>query len=207
MSKSRTLTHSSREQIIRNAYSVCVKPALEQVDKKLKALGDSIYQEVTKDFPPGWKVNIPRSFFNVDSYIKVHFGGRGYQVLPLSDYQPVPPTYRHSEVARYAEDHPFFGKFQALTDERESVEKAWQETRESMSGVLNSVRTTKQLLSVWPEAEKYFPEGWTNPATPNLPAVQIEKLNCRLQRLSGSDRDCDAIPDVPTGKQSEGSNG
>ena len=206
MSKSRTLTHSSREQIIRNAYNVCVKPALEQVDKKLKAFGDSIYQEVTKDFPPGWKVNIPRSFFNLESSIKVHFETLGYRALPLSDYQPAPPAYRHT-VASYPQDHLFCSKFQVLTDERESVEKAWQETRESLSGVLNSVRTTKQLLSVWPEAEKYFPEGWANPATPNLPAVQIEKLNCKLQRLSGSDRDCDAIPDVPTGKQSEGSNG
>jgi hypothetical protein len=46
--------------------------------------------------------------------------------------------------------------------------------------VLDGVNTTKQLLEVWPEVEKFLPEGITNPSKINLPSVSIASLNNKL---------------------------
>ena len=46
--------------------------------------------------------------------------------------------------------------------------------------VLDGVNTSKQLLEVWPEVQKFLPEGINNPSKINLPAISIASLNNKL---------------------------
>jgi hypothetical protein len=54
------------------------------------------------------------------------------------------------------------------------------------------VKTTKQLLEVWPEAVDYLPEEKKElPA--QLPAVPVERLNCLIANAKGEKRDCASV--------------
>ena len=47
--------------------------------------------------------------------------------------------------------------------------------------VLNSVNTTKQLIEVWPEVEKFLPAHIADPNTGiKLPALKVSRLNEKL---------------------------
>ena len=45
---------------------------------------------------------------------------------------------------------------------------------------MNSVTTTKQLVALWPECEKYLPNANKNVDTAQLPMVKVTKLNAML---------------------------
>lgn len=70
-----------------------------------------------------------------------------------------------------------------LRKEREARSKYSSDLSRYLQGVrqvIDGVNTSKQLMEVWPEVEKFLPQGVTNPSKINLPAVNTQSLNSKL---------------------------
>ena len=67
--------------------------------------------------------------------------------------------------------------------EREAL-SSWKDAQiaymESVGQVVANVNTTGQLLTVWPEVERFLPTGAVDPSSIQLPSVNVAALNAAL---------------------------
>lgn len=68
-------------------------------------------------------------------------------------------------------------KFHRLENKLADYCKRRNELRAKVEGVVNSVNSDRQLLKVWPEAEKLLPKSSQVGVSTQLPAIQISDIN------------------------------
>lgn len=105
----------------------------------------------------------------------------------LGDYYPAWPERYHQSVKAYPKNSKLIAAYREATDKlhqaNERINEAYWEAKHLLSGV----STTKKLLEIWPEAEKYLDK---EDVVTNLPMVQADTLRCKIDRALGADKDC-----------------
>ena len=205
MSKSIRLNKDIRKQIIdniREAYlAENTKPVVNDVRESSlhKAILDH-YKLINKDIIEFYETNPEKQkFIHTNYYCRIreedssHFYlnfnlGEGDNVcLPSSTDSNIfmdfnnPDTKVPKSISKVIASNKKLNK--AMRKEREALsayEAELTKYTQSVRQVLDGVNTSKQLMEVWPEVEKFLPQGVTNPSKINLPAVSIAGLNSKL---------------------------
>lgn len=179
--KSQTLTNDLRsriaDKIVREKFTI-KKQELEKEILEFNHLiiQDLLPEEFKKEFKkelhfvlnnPGW--------FPKEREFKVKFGPTiAYINLDKSVLVPY-YLFQGNVLKIYEAGSPFETLYNSLENRVSHLENERRELRTKINAILNSVNTTKQLLSVWPEVEPYIPDYCKN--VPNLPSVLISEVN------------------------------
>lgn len=132
--------------------------------------------------------SVPRGFLNISSYIKIQNPSGDIQYLYFnprpdcdSEYRPVPLM---DGLLPIKENDPAYLKYKEdkrLVKEKNKVFDEWQAARTATQNqvrmALDSVNTTGQLLTLWPEAEKFIPSDVLDFSVISVPAVSFTSLN------------------------------
>lgn len=130
---------------------------------------------------------VPKAFLNTDYDMKYCVNGEVGQVR-LKEKMPVDwRGYRGAVLKSLNDSNKHYQKYDKVRD----AYKKWCDLRNEVinetKAILESVNTTKQLLEVWPNCEKFLPAYVANAdKSIRLPAVQISRLEERLGEIDES---------------------
>lgn len=180
----RMITDSLREELKEGA-------GINELEQAQYAVGIAIkddilgkHKEVIESLPSLFTSTVDDFFVeceaegdNRNTFLKVHLG----------DYYPAWPERYHQSVKAYPKNSKLIAAYREATDKlhqaNERINEAYLEAKHLLSGV----STTKKLLEIWPEAEKYLDK---EDVVTNLPMVQADTLRCKIDRALGADKDC-----------------
>lgn len=146
-----------------------------------KQLGDMLYEDAYSKFSNSIK-KCPQKMLFKSSEIKVVVSGVVKQYR-MSETRPIEfeNSYKQSVVGIYDQPTDFMLYLKDVKTGYENWSKKRQEFIEEIRTILSSVNTTGQLVTLWPEAEKYLPPYAADPSKGiNLPALKTSRLNAML---------------------------
>lgn len=136
-----------------------------------------------KSIPEGWLLNSDLVMVNVE--------GKGMRPVFVGD-RPIPNRYVYNgygsaiPIVIVTADHEYFQAETLLAEKRAALDTTRKEIKDKtralekkVSGVVNSVTTTKRLLEVWPEVQELLPKG-SMVNGDMLPAIVLDDLNKEL---------------------------
>lgn len=208
MTKSIRLNSIIREQILENIRAAYLtntpEPVLDNIPDFDYMFDDAVIKAHTAKVQPiidaAKKDPALKNYIIYDSNIW-YFNKTGYRErVPLSGNKLLPSTRQEAlfnikafndgekdhkvptNIQKILKDQRNYYKdtlkpHQDLVKEHNKVLRLYME---EVSQVLQGVNTSKQLLEVWPEVEKFLPKGTVNPSSITLPAVSIANLNAAL---------------------------
>ena len=190
--KSKRLTNDMKRMIVNDLREDLKEGAgINELEQAQYAVGIAIkddilgkHKEVIESLPSLFTSTVDDFFVeceaegdNRNTFLKVHLG----------DYYPAWPERYHQSVKAYPKNSKLIAAYREATDKlhqaNERINEAYLEAKHLLSGV----STTKKLLEIWPEAEKYLDK---EDVVTNLPMVQADTLRCKIDRALGADKDC-----------------
>lgn len=173
------LTNAIRNEIIFSIMSEGIDQRIKECDTNLRKSGTAVMKSILKEH---WDTmySLPEGFFFADSSFVL---GR---MQVLTELIRCPVCYRYGHVDFDIEKSSDEQK-QAIANYNDILKKYNDLQREKgniareVTAILNSVRTVKQLLDVWPEVEKYLPCTVKSVDNRSLPVVQVQQLNDKLE--------------------------
>ena len=189
--KSVRLTKDLRQRIL-ESYVTCYdasNPAPQQYTEKsiinvfAEILRKRIFDKHNVD-----ETAIPNEFLKQSRYIGVVFPDNTYTSLYFYNedgtntvYKPLPSL---DGAIRIEDNDLAYIQYKESKRKVKELNKAYEEYTEKRSFTisqvrmaLDSVNTTGQLLSVWPEAEQFIPSDVLDFSKINLPSVSFNDLN------------------------------
>ena len=190
--KSKRLTNDMKRMIVNDLREDLKEGAgINELEQAQYAVGIAIkddilgkHKEVIESLPSLFTSTVDDFFVeceaegdNRNTFLKVFLG----------DYYPAWPDRYHQSVKIYPKNSKLIAAYREATDKlhqaNERINEAYLEAKHLLSGV----STTKKLLEIWPEAEKYLDK---EDVVTNLPMVQADTLRCKIDRALGADKDC-----------------
>lgn len=208
MTKSIRLNSTIREQILENIRAAYLtntpEPVLDNIPDFEDMFDDAVIKAHTVKVQPiidiAEKDPVLKSYLTYDSQV-YYINKCGYRdYVRLKDNKLIPSSRNDvmcnlkafndgekdhkvpTNIQKILKDQRNYYKdtlkpHQDLVKEHNKVLRLYME---EVSQVLQGVNTSKQLLEVWPEVEKFLPKGTVNPSSITLPAVSIANLNAAL---------------------------
>jgi hypothetical protein len=179
MSKSVSLNRHKRDQIKKQALDEVFGPREAKLTETQVGLAFDIRNEwLAENGYFECIQSLPSSLVHAKPRLRVVYGDGQTEVEELP-FDPESRTGRFSNGKIYAAprngialnevSRSLQGRFHAMRQERQRIKEQREDLAATLDGLLWSVRTTKQLLEEWPEAEKFLPQ---EAQTSNLPAVR-----------------------------------
>lgn len=189
--KSVRLTKDMRQRIL-TSYLACYDASNPEPERHNEKIFEGIFAETLRkrlfDKAGVDETTIPTEFLQQASYIRVqtpdgtltwfHFynsEGTNY------DYKPCPKLDGAINIDANDPAYVAYKTAKRQLKDLNAPYDAWYTTRNEVEAqvrmALDSVNTTGQLLSVWPEAEQFIPSDVLDFSKINLPAVSFNDLN------------------------------
>lgn len=183
--KSVRLTLEKRYRFVNHIVGKAYKDKKEEIKRKWKKFDQKVYnamypkevQEAMSNFP------FAEEAFDHGNRVVVWFSGRSHYIV-LDRKVPMFCTPKESRL-HFSVGSSIHKEFDKLAMEQDKLDKEVYALRKKINGVLNSVRTTKQLIEVWPESEKFLIESGILKEEVKVPMVKTEELNDMLCRAIG----------------------
>lgn len=184
------LNKESRKQILRSMLEAFEKQYFLALGKNSAAEYrlhlDKIKDEALKDLwrktygPIQMHLNaIPKGLVSTASFGVAKAGTGDMVYLTNPDF---PGTRSGADIALDQEEYEavFSGVVEAEKSMRSFADEL-KDLEQKIQPVLESVNTTKQLVELWPSAEKHIPASILDPDTGiNLPALNIRDLDAKI---------------------------
>lgn len=188
--KSIRLNKAIRDEIVENvikAWKVAnPKPECIKVPSK-QTLLDAAYKDWRESLGLDAKIKLgfPEEVLNHECYVNlIVFGENGEHVMyegmnfRNDKGEPVKRIFKRTGALHLTTESPVYKAWKKDHDlyvrQNEEVKK-WDVQRHDKAveirAVLDSVNTTKQLLEVWPEIERFMPASYIDPSRVALPAI------------------------------------
>lgn len=90
------------------------------------------------------------------------------------EYRPCP-----ADDATIPADHPLTKQFHAMNAQKDEIEERRSTLRAQVKAVVDSIKSYRELLNVWPEAVELLPTEETIPVV-GLPALNVADLNAAI---------------------------
>lgn len=189
--KSVRLTKDLRQRIL-DSYLDCYTASNPEPERYTEKSFEGIFAETVRkrlfDKARVDETSIPTEFLQKSSYIRIQLPdetlksfyfcnpeGAGYAYMPCPTLDgAVAITSTDPDYLAYKEAKRKLKEFNQPSDAWRS---ACSTLQEQVRMALDSVNTTGQLLSVWPEAEKFIPTDVLDFSTIQLPSVSFSSLN------------------------------
>lgn len=185
--KSQKLTNDLRNKITHNIYIDKYKSKNDELQKQRRIVGTSIIKNAFGDGVYSEMKKLPEGFFVTTSAFTLNIDAHDHEVLTNSllcpscyKYNPITTDDRIEDKSIINARNQYRGEYKTIENEIKKHNEWWNTTKEEINKVLYSVNTTKQLLEIWPECEKYLPDYVKNVDNTHLPMVQVTKLNTLL---------------------------
>ena len=187
MSNSIRLTNSIREEIMESIMSEYDKtnkaPDLKTAEHNFAmVLWTRSYGKYKKLLDA-----VPKDFLNTRNAVKYSVNGQVSEAQFLKDSaMPIMlpegmSSYKAPILQAFTDADKDYSKYDKIRD----LYKKWADSRREMQSETNAIiyntNTTKQLIELWPSAEKFLPAYISNPEKAiQLPALKISRLDERL---------------------------
>lgn len=189
--KSVRLTKDMRQRIL-NSYLACYTASNPEPQKYTEKAIEGVFAEAQRKrlFVKAGvcDTTIPTQFLQKSRYIRIQLPDETvtgfYFYNPEGtdyDYKPCPSL--DGAIAIDANDPSYLAykeakrKLKELNQPYDAWRSAYNVVQDQVRMALDSVNTTGQLLSVWPEAEKFIPTDVWDFSTIQLPSVSFSSLN------------------------------
>lgn len=166
------LTNQIREDIAIKASCEKFDNLIKEKRNELNAAAEALY---TLRYPPEIvaKMNrLPEIAFHQTSELRIKVAKYDHTTIHMSQSRRV-FAYEQYSIKFDLDDQPeeVLAALK-LHKELESLKDRKTNLRLELQRTMRAINTAKQLLEVWPEAEKYL-SGITKQVTPNLPALPV----------------------------------
>lgn len=183
--QSRKMSQALRETIWVNLKKDILQPKYDTLFNELCDIGTELYKNIIGSVHLELIEKLPEHYITRSAKVKLDIPGNSWFSIVLSKSMPIPSAYVYGAIS-YNE---FWNKdecdkwLKKYNDKKKEI-TAWEahikECYDYAMQIMNSVTTTKQLITLWPECEKYLPNANKNVDTAQLPMVQVTKLNAML---------------------------
>lgn len=169
------LTKTMRQRIAEKAIEHGFSARFEELKKEQHAIADAIYNETYSEEIQEKMAALPEGFLPEGSNFWVHVGESthcfdvGEDRRKADSIERLVLPARSKLAGRIADYHR---KLRKLKEEKRRVSS-------EVEAVLKSARTVRQLLEIWPEAEKFIDDS-IKPQTCTALAIPIHRLNSAL---------------------------
>lgn len=161
------------------------------------ALANDVYCDIFRKADRERMEALPKGWLPETDFIGAQFGGdsSSYQSLyfeptrycPFPNYvgiernerkhRRVPNKHMGRCVKVYAQDHRLSARWTELREQLEALKTEISNTRTQLDAALQSVTTTKALLTAWPEIAPFVPAA---NSSAKVPAIRKKELNTIL---------------------------
>lgn len=188
--KSVRLTKELRQRIL-TSYLECYaasNPAPKHYEESeiasefLEKIRQNLFKKAGVD-----ESSIPANFLNTSCSIRLVMPDGTYVSLYFKDekgyseYRPVPQLDGVIKIEQNDPDYLVYKEAKRNIKELNKAHSEWQDKQKSVryqvSTALDAVNTTGQLLTAWPEAEKFIPSDVLDFSKIQVPSVSFESLN------------------------------
>lgn len=179
------MTNYLAEAIVRRLLERAFGEELEQLNAKLRDLGDRIYEEVFTTEERALFEKLPCGWLPTTDVIKIGLSDTSVHVsgIKMSRERPVPYSRYHQTLRVYDAGSHVYKTHEKLDARIEQIKKERRETERQVLAVVHSVSTLRKLTEVWPEITPLVADLEHRPPPPKkLPVVRTEELN-RVFRL------------------------
>lgn len=189
--KSVRLTKDMRQRIL-DSYIACYDASNTEPQKHSEKSIEGVFAETVRKrlFEKAQvdETSIPTEFLSKSSCIRIQTPDDTIKMLYFYnaeeanyDYKPYPRL--DGAVAINADDPAYVAyknakrELKVLNEPHDAWSTARKVVKDQVRMALDSVNTTGQLLSVWPEAEKFIPTDVLDFSNIQLPSVSFNSLN------------------------------
>lgn len=181
MAKVVRLTESMRNSIIVEVISKTFEERVADIGSRSSAAARRAYEFVVTEQQRDLMSKLPKEFFYLRNSFAVSDGKDNINVrLYSAEGIRVPAIYQYGEFIIQS-THGFWKEFRAIKAEANAIDEEKDVLRRTLHGVLVSCKTTRQLLEVWPDAEKYLQKEEESKL---LPAIRSEDLNSMISKFA-----------------------
>jgi hypothetical protein len=165
--------------------SELINNRFDSEEEKLKIEEDQFARDVYEDLFTKNEIEIlnglPDDWFPKTSHLKVSFGD-SYCYVNFLGQVKVPYKYEYNRCAKiYDGIHVFSKRYETLKDKKEKIVGEKKQLKNSIKSILDSVRTVKKLLEVWPEVKPTIDKLFDDNKENMLPAIPIKDVNKALK--------------------------
>jgi len=182
------LNRDDKDEILSKAMIHGFKARKEALDAEEDALAvrchSLIYSKKVRDFidtvPAGWVKEIhPKNGKHRDAYENSLIVQIGHEVVYLNLHTSTLRVKQgRGTVLGVIEDQKIIDRYRALVAEREKLEEERGRAHNSLSALLERVRTLRQLAEAWPEGKDFY--SHLKPRASGVPMITISALNAAL---------------------------
>ena len=179
------LTEKLRQQITHEVVSAIFDERFEKLKMVESALFDKVLNQEIGEKNLKLMAELPAEYFVVRSIIYIQEPNANYndRVALISHIggRKAPGYLVHGGSIELPKTHGLWKEIRAIIAEKKNAMDERKEATLQTRAILNSVKTVKKLIEVWPEVERFVPTVEEEKA---LPAVQMETLNAMLAKAS-----------------------
>lgn len=186
------LTIEIRQAITKNVLSDCFDKRIEKLHKEFGKFTAVLYQEAMGGILPKIK-NLPDGIIRKAYSFEFKFAGEDAR-LGLADEVPTKGSHRYAQnysgpekpwafgndVIKFSAKSPETATFQRITNAYTAILEEKGVMRAKIFGSLEALKTVKQLLTEWPEVEKFLPEG-SSVKDQMIPMIPVNEINAMIE--------------------------
>jgi len=172
------LNEQYRQTILRRALARAFDSEEERMRASELLLGGMVYDDVYPKEVQRLMSKMPEGFLPIATSLTVAFDGEVDQVR-FGERRVADKDNSFKPVVNYESDHPIAVEHSEVSKRRRDLNARREKARRDVLALLESCRSSSQLLATWPEAAQFMDSMSPTSQVVDL-AVPVEEINLEL---------------------------